>query len=130
MQVMSLGTHDTMSPKIPPPRVLQDEPASIYVPFRVQALAVSPNGELLAVFVNAQKIELWSAVVNKKPRKLGELLENGRHNFERLAFTSDSRELIAASSGGEIRRWDVSRWLPAQAELEPKTEPKPIVPGE
>jgi serine/threonine-protein kinase len=110
-------------------RGLWQSPAKIDLDVRVHELAVSPDGNMLAVAKDLKTIELWRASSPQKLVRLGELINADYQLPVDFTFSSDSKALVMASSAGELKRYDVSRWtVPAEAE-ELKTgdaSPKPL----
>lgn len=79
------------------------------------ALTFSPNGKFLASGNNDGKVRLWDATV-KKQKGSGMLrqytplltLKGHKNQVSALAFSSDGKTLITASSYGNIRVWDTT----------------------
>jgi RNA polymerase sigma factor (sigma-70 family) len=70
----------------------------------VQAIAVSPDGKIVASGGYDNVIRLWNARTGKELRRVGE----GKEHIWSLAFSSDGKML---ASGGKVARlWEVATW--------------------
>ena len=67
--------------------------------YRVKALAFSPNGALMATGSADYKVRLWDAASGEYVRSL-----TGAGVVHSVAFTADSRQVVAASEDG-VRVW-------------------------
>jgi WD40 repeat protein len=101
---------------------LQNEKAfrSLEVPGGAWTVAVSPDGQLLAVgsgaFQEGQSpkgighVHLWDLQSGKLVRSA----EGGEGAIAAVAFAPDGQSLALASWDGTVRLWDVSNWLAAK----------------
>ena len=70
----------------------------------VNALALSPDGQILASASSDRSIRLW----NLKTGWLRQVLDDRAINDGDLVFTPDGKLLVAASRDGSIKLWDLS----------------------
>jgi WD40 repeat protein len=70
----------------------------------VRALAVSPDGQLLATCGNDHLVKLWSTTDAKPLRTLHGHTSHVYH----VAFHPDGRQLASADQRGVVRHWDVA----------------------
>jgi hypothetical protein len=79
---------------------------------KIDALAVSPDGTLLAIANQSQEvIELWD--VPRRSRKHSLTRQDLRHGIWSLAFRPDGQVLAGGSGDGKVSLWHVSSgaWL-------------------
>ncbi len=89
---------------------------------RVDAVAISPSGKLLAVGVSAGRVALWSLASPSHPAKLA-TLHTGTSAVRGLSFSPGGASLAAAEAGGGVQRWSLSD--PHQ----PAPAPQLVAPG-
>jgi WD40 repeat protein len=81
---------------------------------RVDSVALSGNGHLLAVGDGAGHVTLWSLRTAAKPRQLA-VLSAGSGAARGLGFSPSGGALAAADSSGRVQRWSLAS--PAQPSL-------------
>ena len=93
------------------PRALLKTAGRIPLSLRAHALAVSPNGQWLAIANEQAAIALWQATSPDKAQHVGDLLDAGYQTPVALTFSRDSSELILCDGDMEVKRWDLRPWL-------------------
>jgi WD40 repeat protein len=101
---------------------------SLAVGPQVRALALSPDGKLLASAGDDPAIQLWDVETGKPAARLP-----GHTDWVLcLAFSPDGQTLASSGYDGTIRLWDMPagqnpRVLPAAPPPPPKTQPEPVI---
>src|SRR5205823_4021680 len=88
--------------KMPPALQADLEPSST----PMSALAVAPNGKLLAAGGADTSIRLWD--LDGKDTKLRTKVEGHTGPIASLSFSADTRGLASASHDGTVRLWSVA----------------------
>jgi hypothetical protein len=83
-------------------------------------MAVSPDGKVLAIATRDRNIRLFDATNTTTTKEIGAVVASEHQYMLDLAFTPDSRELVAGTTLRTFR-WDVSRWTKPQLLLEEAT---------
>ena len=89
-----------------------DELFSFNTQHRVEAIALTPNGRVMAtVDANvstkpnqSNEIQLWQ--LNEQPPALLNTLDGHANEIAKLEFTADGKRLISSSYDGKIKVWD------------------------
>ena len=76
---------------------------------RIDHLAFSPNGKLLACCGSSQDISLWDLSTGKDIRRL-----SGGNYVYRVAFSPDGKMLASGSYPGLYRLWDLNTFQPVR----------------
>ncbi|MGF1524378.1 MAG: WD40 repeat domain-containing protein [Leptolyngbyaceae cyanobacterium] len=83
-------------------------------PSRIYAVAVSPNGKVLATGSYNGKIYLW----NLETQSLLYILPGHTDAVETLAFAQDSQVLLSGSWDNDIKVWDLTKETPVSKTLQ------------
>lgn len=75
----------------------------------VRALALSPDGRLLAAGCDSGAIEIWDVAT----ARLGGRLDGHTDWVAALAFTADGKQLASGGFDGTVRLWDMATGKPA-----------------
>lgn len=76
---------------------------------RVNAVAFSPNGKILASGGDDQTIQLWDVT---RGRPLRKPITDNSDKVEALTFSPDGRTLASATADGMLQLWDARTWRP------------------
>ena len=76
--------------------------------WEVYAMAISPDGKLLASTGTDKQILIWEL----SSGKLRHQLKDQPEKIAALAFSPDSRQLVTGSGDGTVRQWDVESGTP------------------
>jgi WD40 repeat protein/serine/threonine protein kinase len=91
-----------------------------------RAIALSPDGGLLAMGSRDGKVLLWNTKTAEE-RVLLDAVDQDR-NIRRVVFSPDGKTLVAKSGDGAVRRWDVESGK-SQIILEPFLSPPTPIAG-
>jgi len=71
---------------------------------RASALAISPDGKLLATGSGTQAIQIWDLTTRQRVRQL----RGHQGKATSLAFSPDGRLLASSATDGEVRLWSLT----------------------
>ncbi len=99
--------NDTATTKSPTPKITQLQTLRGY-DYWIQAIAVSPNGELVAAAGDDGSIRLWPQP-QQWPETLPQLLNDHRCRLWAIEFSPDGRYLASAGDDKHVQLWDVQK---------------------
>lgn len=90
----------------------QNRPFHLHTQGTPHAVAISPDGRLLAIALDSGSVEVW----RREEPELVAIGKGDKRSLRALAFSPDSRLLASGGMDGDIRLWNVAREaLPAAA---------------
>ena len=102
-EVQLLVAHDPHAAPEPTGTIALDDPT-----LEIYALALTPDGQVLAVGDTAARVSLWDVSDPGAPSVLVEELRGPEGPIQQLAFSPDGSEVVAVGLGDGAFRWSVT----------------------